>query len=143
MWGDRIIGTIFIDETLNAERYLSMLQEEILPSLLNEEGVYPVYFQQDGAPPHYGPEVRRYLDHQFPKAWIGRRGPVEWPPRSLTPRFLSLGALEGQGVPGKDTGHKSSQGSYHHRHHRHNFICANACSSKVENTYQYVYSKQW
>ncbi|CAM1324679.1 Uncharacterised protein r2_g3343 [Pycnogonum litorale] len=82
IWGDRIIGPIFIDGILNAEKYLNMLQEEILPSLLNEEGDYPVYFQQDGAPPHYGLQVRRYLDHQFPEAWIGRRGPVEWPPRS-------------------------------------------------------------
>ena len=81
MWGDRIIGSIFIDETLNAKRYLSMLQE-ILSSLLNEEGDYPVYFQQDGAPPHYGLKVCQYLDHQFLKVWIGQRGPVKWPPRS-------------------------------------------------------------
>ena len=52
-------------------------------------------------------------------------------------------ALEGHGVAGKDTGHKSSHGTYYHRHDRHNFTCANACSSTVENTYQYVYSKQW
>ena len=32
--------------------------------------------------PHYGIQVRRFLDQQFPDAWIGRRGPVEWPPRS-------------------------------------------------------------
>ena len=65
IWGDRIIGPIFIDGTLNAERYLKMLQEEILPSLLNEKGDHPVYFQQDGAPPHFGLQVRQYLDHQF------------------------------------------------------------------------------
>ena len=82
IWGDRIIGPLFVSENLNAGKYLSMLQEEILPSLLNEEGDYPVYFQQDGAPPHYGIQVHRFLDQQFPDAWIGRRGPVEWPPRS-------------------------------------------------------------
>ena len=54
-----------------------MLREEILPFLLNEEGDYTVYFQQDGALLYYGPEMRRYLNHQFPKAWTGRRGPVE------------------------------------------------------------------
>ena len=26
--------------------------------------------------------MRRWLDRQFPGQWIGRRGPVEWPPRS-------------------------------------------------------------
>ncbi|CAF1432800.1 unnamed protein product, partial [Rotaria sordida] len=43
-------------------------------------------WQQDGAPPHYGQIVRDYLDDTFLQ-WIGRRGTVEWPPRSpdLTP----------------------------------------------------------
>ena len=82
IWGDRIIGPLFVSENLNAGKYLNMLQEEILPSLLNEEGDYPVYFQQDGAPPHYDIQVRRFLDQQFPDASFGRRGPVEWPPRS-------------------------------------------------------------
>ena len=26
--------------------------------------------------------MRRRLDRQFPGHWIGRHGPVEWPPRS-------------------------------------------------------------
>ena len=26
--------------------------------------------------------MRRYLDQKFPDAWIGRCGPVEWPPGS-------------------------------------------------------------
>lgn len=41
--GDRIIGLIC--ENLNAGRYLNMMQEEILLSLLNKEVDYPVYFQ--------------------------------------------------------------------------------------------------
>ena len=112
-----------------------MLQEEILPSLLNEEGDYPVYFQQDEAPLHYGIQVRRFLDQQFPDAWIGRRGPVESPPRSLPPLLLSLGALEVYGVSGKDTRHKSPKRTNHQRHYKHTFNCANACSSAVGNTY--------
>lgn len=64
-----------------------MLQEVVFPSVLNEDGSFPCYFQQDGAPPHYGTVVRQWLDGQFPGHWIGRRGSVEWPPRSpdLTP----------------------------------------------------------
>ena len=61
--GDRIIGPVFIDRTLNAERYLKMLQEEILPSLLNEEGDCPIYFQEAGAPPHFGLQVHQYLNY--------------------------------------------------------------------------------
>lgn len=87
IWGDRIIGPFFVDGNLNADKYLHMLQEEIFPSLLNKDGNFPVYFQQDGTPSHFGIHVRQWLDQQFPDAWIGRRGPVEWPPRSpdLTP----------------------------------------------------------
>ena len=46
-----------------------------------------MYFQHDGAPPHYTRHVRDYLDESFPNRWLGRGGPVAWPPRSpdLTP----------------------------------------------------------
>lgn len=41
-----------------------------------------MWLQQDGAPPHYSQIVRRYLDINFPNRWIGRGGPIRWPPRS-------------------------------------------------------------
>jgi hypothetical protein len=46
-----------------------------------------IYFQQDGAPPHYLEEVREYLNTRLPGRWIGRAAPIAWPPRSpdLTP----------------------------------------------------------
>lgn len=46
-----------------------------------------LWFQQDGAPPHYHRAVREYLTEEFGTRWIGRGGPVAWPPRSpdLTP----------------------------------------------------------
>lgn len=46
-----------------------------------------MYFQQDGAPPHYSLLVRYILDTIFPNRWIGRKGPLKWAPRSpdLTP----------------------------------------------------------
>ena len=45
------------------------------------------YFQQDGAPQHFALNVRELLESEFPLRWIGRRGAIEWPPRSpnLTP----------------------------------------------------------
>jgi len=39
--------------------------------------------QQDSAPPHYGREVKDFLNRNYPNCWIGRQGPIAWPPRSL------------------------------------------------------------
>lgn len=74
---------------------MQFLQEDVVPTLI---AMYPdadrpdkfdkqLWFQQDGAPPHYALPVRTYLDDIFPQKWIGRRGFLEWPPRSpdLTP----------------------------------------------------------
>jgi hypothetical protein len=46
-----------------------------------------LYFQHDGAGPHYAIVVRDWLDEKFPGRWIDRRGPFDWPARSpdLTP----------------------------------------------------------
>lgn len=91
---DRIIGPYFFNENLTGEIYLDFLQLELIPALAQ---LYPgnepdlptptLWFQQDGAPPHYAVPVRQYLNEIFPNRWIGRRGPVEWPARSpdLTP----------------------------------------------------------
>lgn len=88
--GNRIIGPFFFEGTLNAARYLDFLTFELVPALAvlfpsavdadipNET----IWFQQDGAPPHYGIHVRHYLDAIFDNRWIGRRGHIEWPARS-------------------------------------------------------------
>jgi len=41
-----------------------------------------MYFQHDGAPPHYTRRVREFLNESFPNRWLGRGGPIPWPPRS-------------------------------------------------------------
>ena len=41
-----------------------------------------LWFQQDGVPPNFVMTVREFLDVTFPNKWIGRRGPIKWPPRS-------------------------------------------------------------
>uniref|UniRef100_A0A3Q3KZL0 DUF4817 domain-containing protein n=1 Tax=Mastacembelus armatus TaxID=205130 RepID=A0A3Q3KZL0_9TELE len=86
IWGTKIVGPFFINGNLKATGYLKLLHD-VFPSLCTEAGTFPEFFQQDGAPPHYGCQVRAFLDEQFPEKWIGRRGPVERPPRSpdLTP----------------------------------------------------------
>ena len=99
MWADivenRILGPYFFEGTLNGERYLDFLQFELIPALAvlfpnPQDPDIPhndIWFQQDGAPPHFAMAVREFLDVTFANKWIGRRGPIEWPPRSpdITP----------------------------------------------------------
>ena len=68
IWGDKIIGPIFINGNLNANKYLNMLQEEIFPYLLSEIGNFPAYFQRDCALPHYGIQKRQYLNQMIADA---------------------------------------------------------------------------
>jgi hypothetical protein len=46
----------------------------------------------DSAPQHYHNEVHTFLDRIFSNWWIGRAGPIAWPPRSphLTPPYFFL-----------------------------------------------------
>nr|XP_042901341.1 uncharacterized protein LOC122269952 [Parasteatoda tepidariorum] len=41
-----------------------------------------MWFQHDGAPAHFSIDVRNYLNATFGARWIGRGGPIPWPPRS-------------------------------------------------------------
>ena len=74
-----------------------------------------------------------YLDYQFPEAWIGRRGlpdpPISHPLISIFGGTLKAMVYQ---VKIRDI-NKSSQGTYRQRHYKHNFNCANACSSTVKN----------
>jgi hypothetical protein len=59
--------------------------------ILEEESPDDMLFQQDGAPPpHFHKEATDFLYRRFPEKWIGRGGPITWPPRSpdLTPLDL-------------------------------------------------------
>lgn len=80
LWKDRIIGPYFFHRNVDSETYLTMLGDSLLPTL-DAIGSRPEWFMQDGAPPHYAIQVRTWLDDNFPQ-WIGRRGRVEWAPRS-------------------------------------------------------------
>lgn len=87
--GDQLLGPYFIDGHLTSATYLEMLQY-VVEEMLEEVPLAVernMYYQQDGAPPHYGRQVREYLSDRFGTHWIGRGGPVAWPPRSpdLTP----------------------------------------------------------
>jgi len=66
--------------------YKHLLQELYVAPQLEELQPW-IIFQQDGAPPHWGSHIRRFLDATFPNRWIGIDGPTPWPPRSpdITP----------------------------------------------------------
>lgn len=99
MTSDRIVGPFILRDTMNAERYLIMLQDEIWPVISAWENVEDLIFMQDGTPPHFDVVVREWLNAHFPGRWMGRRGPYEWPARSpdLTPcDFFLWGWLKDQ-----------------------------------------------
>lgn len=87
---NQIIGPYFFEATLTGAAYLEFLELDLIPELArrfpNQQN-QRLFFQQDGAPPHFLRAVRDFLNTVFPNRWIGRRGAIEWPPRSpdLTP----------------------------------------------------------
>lgn len=90
--GDEVIGPFFIDGNLDGPKYVLLLHNQIVPAMKAAAARQnipwgEVFFQQDGAAAHFACLVRQYLDIVFPNRWIGRLGPIEWPPRSpdLTP----------------------------------------------------------
>jgi len=88
--GNRIIGPIIFDENLNGQRYLEILQNQIIPAIrenIPEHHFNTVWFQQDGCPAHNTREVREFLHQNFGDRVISNSGPVLWPARSpdITP----------------------------------------------------------
>jgi len=87
--GNKLIGSFVFDNNLKGNTYEVFLRNE-LPGLLEDIPLMirsQMYFQHDGASPHYTWRVREYLNDYFPNRWLGHGGPVALPPRSpdLTP----------------------------------------------------------
>lgn len=86
---NRIIGPYILPNRLNSPTYLVFLRD-ILPVLLENVPLadrMDMWFQHDGCPSHFGNNVTDFLNATYRQKWIGRGGPVPWPPRSpdLTP----------------------------------------------------------
>jgi len=87
----KVYGPIFFAEnTVTGVTYLAMLQNWPLPQMSEDSDDF--IFQQDGAPPHWHRDVRRFPNESLPQRWIDRVGKEGlalqlWPPRSpdLTP----------------------------------------------------------
>jgi hypothetical protein len=78
----------------------SMPQNWLLPQMSEDSEVFII--QQDGAPPHWHQDVRRFLNESLPQRWLGHVGKEDlalqfWTPRSpdLTPyAFLLWGFVK-------------------------------------------------
>jgi hypothetical protein len=87
----RLIGPIFFNDDINAERY----RQEILQTFLNklhDDELQEGYFQQDGATPHCTPDTLQLLREFFDNRVVSRNVEIPWPARScdLTPCDFSL-----------------------------------------------------
>ena len=69
MSSKRLIGSKVILSMVQS--IVSMLQEFFIPEVRKMRSIV---FQQDGAPPHFAADVRRFLDETFPGRWIGTGG---------------------------------------------------------------------
>ncbi|GFT47998.1 DUF4817 domain-containing protein [Trichonephila clavipes] len=96
--GSFIIGPFFfetqcpvngwITETVNAQRYLTLLRETVVPCLIQRGQISNVTFMQDGATSHTAKPVKAFLIQTFGEDRIvSRHCRYLWPPRSpdLTP----------------------------------------------------------
>lgn len=102
---DNIIGPFFIDDTLTGEKYLNMLQNQIVPAVQALPINFgEVWFQQDGCPAHNARAVKRYLETTFPNRLISTRGTINWPPRSpdLSPNDFFLWGYAKETIYGHD-----------------------------------------
>ena len=80
---DHVIGPFFFSEkTITGVVYLNLLEQYVFPQIetFEQEFVSMVIFMQDGAPPHFSCFVTDVLNVRFPDVWIGRGGPIPWPP---------------------------------------------------------------
>lgn len=87
--GNHLIGPHVLPNRMNADDFLRFLQHD-LDILLEDIPLATrqnMWLQLDGAPTHFAAVVRQWLHEHYPGRWIGRGGPVPWPPRSpdLTP----------------------------------------------------------
>jgi hypothetical protein len=74
---------VFAENIIKDTRFLVMLQLFLFPQVDDLPNAGDIYIQLDRAPPHYSDLVKAALDEKFPNKWIGRSGPIPWPPRSL------------------------------------------------------------
>ena len=81
---DQVTGPHSVWQRLTADISANCLQHELSAVLENVplQTRSQMYYQHDGAPPHFSQVVRQYLNQQFENQWIGFAGAKNWPPWS-------------------------------------------------------------
>ena len=84
-----IIGPFFFADTVNSERYLSLLRTKFMPALQRlGYNIHEQWFMQDGATPHTANIVLDYLSENFGERVLSRKYPektrcgITWPAHS-------------------------------------------------------------
>ena len=82
-----VIPPYFFDGSVTSASYLEMLESHCIPFLKSKRIMFRTIFQQDGAPPHIGKEVKLCLQKNFKDRVISRHFDFHWPARSpdITP----------------------------------------------------------
>lgn len=80
--GQYLFGPFFYGIVTGAvyQKFLENHLTDLLPVTIRDDRE-EMWFQHDGAPPHFAVAVRNWLNQEFTNMWIGRGGPVPWPPR--------------------------------------------------------------
>ena len=63
---DGLIGPVIFRDTMNAETYLKVLEDNLIPSLRDIDQDQDMIFNQDGVPPHYARAVHQFLNDKLP-----------------------------------------------------------------------------
>ena len=82
--GDYLIGPFLLPHRLTGDGYRIFLETTLADALDNLPLAVTrgMWFMHDGAPAHFSQTVRTILNNEYRNRWIGRGGPVPWPPRS-------------------------------------------------------------
>jgi len=75
-WWKRSYSPFFSESMVIGETFLAMMENTVLCH------VEIVSQLQWSAPPHSSHPICAFLDSEFSDHWIGRRGPLPWPPHS-------------------------------------------------------------
>ena len=92
----------FFARNMNGLMYIEMLNENVLPELLNSSNnqfvngsFQRLWWAKDGEPPHRTVQVSEFLTEFVQRRIIALNYPIEWPPRSpdITPCDYFYGGL--------------------------------------------------
>ena len=96
LFHDRDIGPFILEHSITGAVYLGMIENFVMRQIedLNEDVIFITTVHHQ-----WSCNVRYFLDQKMPGRWIGRDGPIPWPPRSpaiIPLDFFFVGLCQGQ-----------------------------------------------